>query len=130
MNPTTTLIGRLANPPKLTPSKEGKFITSFTIVTDRRRKDANDNWESVDVSWWRCVAFDAPLAENVAEYLEQGMAVIARGVAYQEDWKDKDGNDRTSLKFIVSSIGEDLRSRKRGDESRPKPSSFDEDPPF
>lgn len=129
-NPTVTLEGRIATPPELRPSKEGKFVTTLTIVTDRRRKDANDQWESVDVTWWRCVAFDAPLAENIAEYLEKGMAVIAKGTAYQDDWTDKDGHPRTSLKCTLSSIGEDLRYRKRSDESRPAAASFDEPPPF
>lgn len=131
-NPTVTLKGRIATQPELRPSKDGKFVTTLTIVTDRRKKDANDQWTSVEVTWWRCVAFDAPLAENIAEYMEKGMAVIAEGTAYQDDWTDKDGNTRTSLKCTLSSIGEDLKYRKRGDETSPakQASSFDEPPPF
>lgn len=132
-NPVGILKGRIATPPELRFDKDGKPVVNITIVTDHRRKTDAGEWESVRVSWWRCSAF-GQLAENIAEYMEKGMAVIADGTLFQDDWVDKEGKTRTNLCAYLDSCGEDLRWRKRSDTTRPavsKPAtSFDEPPPF
>ena len=126
MSTPVTLTGRMAAEPELSFTNDGKAIARFTVVTDRRKKNSSDVWESVDVTWWRCTAFDQ-LAENIAEHLTKGMAVIAQGNASQDDWTDREGNKRMSLKVMVNEIGENLRWAKRETSARADSSrSFDE----
>jgi single-strand DNA-binding protein len=135
MSTTAPLIGRLAADPSLQFSKEGKPIARFTIVTSGRRLNkATNTWEDVDTSFWRCTAFDQ-LAEQIAENLEKGAAVIAVGTISQDDWTDKEGSQRTSLKAVINNLGPDLRWAKPRDSSSSSSSSrsrpsFEENPPF
>jgi single-strand DNA-binding protein len=131
MSTPVTLTGRLAADPTLSFSGAGKAIARFTVVTSGRRKNKDtQEWEDADVSWWRCTAFDQ-LAENIAEYMTKGTAVLAQGTASQDDWTDKEGNSKTSLKCIVNNFGEDLRWRKpKGEASRGGSQSYDDSVPF
>lgn len=109
MSITVTLAGRITNEPELKYSGNGKPYTRFTIATDRRELNKTTNqWESKDSTFWNCTAF-GPLAENIAESLAKGTAVIATGRASQEDWTDKQGNKRTSMKVVIDEIGPTLR---------------------
>lgn len=109
MSTPVTLTGRLTKDPELAFGQSGKAYARFTIATDRRELNKTTNeWESKDSTFWNCTAFGA-LAENVAESLTKGLAVIATGRASQEDWTDKQGNKRTSIKVVVDEIGPTLR---------------------
>ena len=109
MSTPVTLTGRLTGEPELKFGSSGKAYARFTIATDRRELNKQTNqWESKDSTFWNCTAF-GPLAENIAESLTKGLAVIAVGRASQEDWTDKQGNKRTSIKVVVDEIGPTLR---------------------
>jgi single-strand DNA-binding protein len=120
------ILGRLAADPTLMFSNAGMPIAHFTVVTSGRKKDqATGEWSDTDTSFWKCTAF-GPLAENICETLVKGQAVLGHGNASQDDWEDKEGKQRTSLKFIVNNLGLDLRWVKRGDRQE----AFQEAPPF
>jgi single-strand DNA-binding protein len=109
MSTPVTLTGRLTKDPELAFAKSGNAYARFTIATDQRVLNKTTNeWESKDSTFWNCTAFGA-LAENIAESLTKGLAVIATGRASQEDWTDKQGNKRTSIKVVVDEIGPTLR---------------------
>lgn len=109
MSTPVTLTGRLTADPELKFGQSGKAYARFTIATDRRELNRETNtWESKDSTFWNCTAFGV-LAENVAESLTKGLAVIATGRASQEDWTDKQGNKRTSIKVVIDEIGPTLR---------------------
>lgn len=109
MSTPVTLTGRLTKDPELAFSQAGKAYARFTIVTDQRVLNKTTNeWESQNSTFWNCTAFGA-LGENVAESLTKGLAVIATGRASQEDWTDKQGNKRTSIKVVIDEIGPTLR---------------------
>lgn len=130
MSTPVTLTGRLTAAADLKFSNSGKPIAKFTVVTSGRRLNKEtDKWEDTDTTFWRCTAF-SQLAENIAEHLDKGSAVILSGTASQEDWLDKDGNKRMSLKVIVNNLGEDLRWRKTAGQARTRAEDYDEDPPF
>lgn len=110
MTASITLTGRLTAEPELRFSPSGVAMTKFTVVTDRRRRN-NDTgeWESVDTTFWRCTAFNA-LAEQIAEReLAKGQAVLVSGRARQNDWTDRDGNQRSAIEVNVDNMGPDLR---------------------
>lgn len=134
MSTPVTLVGRLASEPEMRFSNAGKPIAKFTIVTSERfQNKETQNWEDRNTTFWRCTAFDQ-LAENICENLRKGMAVIAGGKAYIEEWTDKESRARQSLCATINSLGEDLRWVKRDDAARTTPkqqaAEFNDSPPF
>ena len=109
MSTTVTLTGRLTKDPELRYSAAGKPVTRFSVVTSRRVKDQQTgDWSDADTSFWDCVAF-GQLAENVAESLEKGTAVIVTGRAAQEEWTTKEGEKRRSMKVVADEVAPSLR---------------------
>jgi single-strand DNA-binding protein len=94
MSTVVTLTGRLTADPELRFSASGAPVARFTVVTSRRVKDKQTGeWSDAETSFWDCVAF-GQLAENVAESLAKGTAVIVTGRAAQEEWETKVGQKR------------------------------------
>lgn len=110
MSTPVTLIGRIGQDPELKFGNNGKAIARFSVVTSRRvlNKDTNQ-WSDEDTTWWNCTAF-GPLAENLAESLEKGCAVIVTGRAHNETWQDKNtGEKRSAMKVIADEVAPSLR---------------------
>lgn len=140
MSSSVTLTGRVATDPVLTFDSNGGAICRFTVVTDRRvRNQQTQQFESQDTTWWRCTCWKA-LAEQAAEHLDKGKAVIVTGNAYQDDYTDKDGNQRTSLAVKVNDIalsirwgdkpqGQQTTAQAPKKQSRQQQQQYD-DPPF
>ena len=84
MSTPVNLTGRVVADPELRFSAKGSPVGRFTVVTSRRVRDsATGEWSDADTSFWDCVAF-GQLAENIAESLVKGTAVIVSGRAAQE----------------------------------------------
>lgn len=112
MNPSITIVGRLASDPELRFMPNGKAVANLTIATSDRRKDGEE-WTDVDPSFWRCSAFEK-LAEGAAEQLTKGQAVIAQGKIKQRSYETRDGEKRTVFEVTLDAIGPDLRWAKPG----------------
>ena len=109
MSTPLTLTGRLTADPELRFTPAGKAVAGFTVVTSRNRKNRDtDQWEESETSFWRVTAWDQ-LAENIAESLSKGDAVIVVGRAFQDSYKDRDGNERQSMKVEAYNVGPDLK---------------------
>jgi single-strand DNA-binding protein len=90
-------------------SNAGKPVARFSVVTSRRVKDQQSgDWSDADTTFWDCVAF-GQLAENCAESLEKGTAVVVTGNAAQEEWTTKDGEKRRSMKVMAEDVAPSLR---------------------
>ena len=125
MSTTVTLTGRLTKDPELRFSASGSPVARFSVVTSRRVRDkTSGEWSDADTSFWDCVAF-GQLAENVAESLEKGTAVIVTGRAAQEEWETKDGQKRRSVKVTAEEVAPSLRwaSAKISKAARAKPAA-------
>lgn len=110
MSTPVTLTGRIGQDPELKFGNNGKAIARFSVVTSRRvlNRDTNE-WSDEDTTWWNCTAF-GPLAENVAESLTSGCAVIVTGRAFSESWNDKKtGEKRTATKVIADEVAASLK---------------------
>jgi single-strand DNA-binding protein len=108
MSSPITLTGRLGQDPELRFSPSGTAIVRLSIVTSRRTKnEQTQEWSDTDTTWWDCTAFRS-LAENCAESLQKGMAVVAVGRVVQENWEDKEGQKRSKLAVKIDAIGPDL----------------------
>jgi single-strand DNA-binding protein len=109
MSTPVTLTGRLTRDPELTYSAKGKAVARFSVVTAQRFKDdRTGQWSERDVTFWDVVAF-GQLGESVAESLAKGTAVIVTGRAAQEEWQDKEGQKRRSMKVVADEVAPSLR---------------------
>ncbi len=109
MSTTVTLTGRLTRDPELKYSANGKPVARFSVVTSRRVKDQQTGeWRDDSVSFWDCVAFGQQ-AENVAESLVKGTAVIVTGRAAQQTWETREGEKRRSIEVVADEVAPSLR---------------------
>jgi single-strand DNA-binding protein len=131
MSTPVNLRGRLTRDPELRYSAAGKAVAKFSVVTSRRYKDDSGNWVDKDTTFWDCVAF-GQLAENIAESLPKGTAVILAGNAAQEEWTTKEGDKRRSIKVMVDDVAPSLRwaSAKVGKSERTAPAAPAADDPW
>lgn len=108
MSTPVTLRGRLTRDPEMRYSAAGKPVATFSVVTSRRVKDQQTGeYRDADTTFWNCVAF-GELAENCAESLVKGTAVIVTGNAAMEEW-EKDGEKRRAMKVVAEDLAVSLR---------------------
>lgn len=113
------LHGRMTRDPELRTTNSGKMVASFGIAENKRVFDKDTNtWTDSDPTFYDCSAF-GPQAENIIETLSKGQLVVVAGLHRQRQWKDKDGNNRTSWEVIVDGIGSSLKWKDEGNESKP-----------
>ena len=110
MNDTQiTLVGNLTGDPELRFTPNGAAVANFTIASTPRKFDRQANeWKDGESLFMRCSAWKE-LAENVAESLQRGTAVIAQGRLRSRSYETKEGEKRTVVELEVDSIGPDLR---------------------
>lgn len=113
--PRLTITGRLARDPELRRAGQAT-VCNFTVAyTPRRYDKQRGEWVDGTTLWLECQAWDRgkrTLATNVAGSLRKGQPVIAVGTLSENDWTDRDGNNRHSLRLDVDAIGLDLSWRQ------------------
>lgn len=103
-----TVVGRLVEDPSLRFTPSGAAVANVSIASNARRFDRNTNeWKDEPATFWRGSIW-REAAENVAESLQKGTAVIATGVVKSREY-EKDGQKRTALELDIEAIGPDLR---------------------
>lgn len=108
MSTTVTLTGRLGADPEVRFTKSGKPVTSFTMVTSRKRKQQDGSWEESETTWYQVTCWDQ-MAENVAESLLKGDPVIVVGRLFMDSYEKPDGTRMQSLKVEAYAVGPDLK---------------------
>lgn len=110
MNETTiTIRGRLTADPELRFTPSGAAVCNVTIASNARRFDRQANeWKDEPAAFWRCSIW-REAAENVAESLTKGTAVVAVGVIKPRSYETKEGEKRDVLEVELDGIGPDLR---------------------
>lgn len=108
MSVNVTIQGRLGADPEVRFTPAGKAVASFSVVASRPRKMDNGQWEETETTWYRVTAWDK-LAENCAESLTKGDAVIVVGRVYLDEWEDQQGTKRQTLKCAAYTVGVDLK---------------------
>lgn len=104
-----TIIGRLTEDPALRYTPAGAAVASLTIAQNSRVFDKQSNeWKDKPTSFFRCSIW-REAAENAAESLQKGMAVIAYGEVTSRTYETKEGEKRTVQEIELQNIGPDLK---------------------
>jgi single-strand DNA-binding protein len=99
-NPIITIVGRVGQDPvKL----NGGGVRLRIVSNDRVKNDSTGKWDDKDTSWWTVKAWKS-LAEQSIATLKKGQEVVIVGKIYEETWKDKEGNSRTSYDVNADTI--------------------------
>ncbi|MGP4915628.1 single-stranded DNA-binding protein [Brachybacterium tyrofermentans] len=100
-----TVVGQLTADPELRHTKKNIPVASFSIAhNDRIFDKESEEWVDgeptfVRASYWR------ESGENFAESHSKGDRVILVGKLKQNDFTDKDGNERSTLELNVEEAG-------------------------
>ena len=106
---TITVIGNLTNDPELRFTPSGAAVANFTIASTPRTFDRQSNeWKDGETLFMRCSVW-REAAENVAESLTRGTAVIAQGRLQSRSFETREGEKRTVVEMQVDEIGPSLR---------------------
>jgi len=104
-----TIIGRLTDAPELRFTPSGAAVANFTIAQNSRVFDKNSNeWKDKPTNFFRCSIW-REAAENAAESLEKGSAVIAYGEVTARSYTTKEGQERTVQEIELQHLGPDLK---------------------
>lgn len=108
MSNPIVVVGNLAADPELKFTKDGKAVVKFTVMTSRSRKTESGEWESLDVTGWRCTAWER-IAEHVAESLRKGSPVVVLGKAAWREWAKDDGSRGGAMEVTADTVAVDLK---------------------
>lgn len=97
-----SLIGHLTHDPNVMQTKDGVTMASFSLATNRRYRNDNDEWVEIP-DYHRLIAWRG-LADVCANYLQKGMPVYVEGRLSTGNWKDKDGNQKERQEVVVTSL--------------------------
>ena len=104
-----TVIGNLTSDPELRFTPSGAAVANFTVASTPRTFDRqSQEWKDGETLFMRCSVW-REAAENVAESLTRGTAVIAQGRLVSRSYETKEGEKRTVTEMQVDEIGPTLR---------------------
>lgn len=131
------IVGYLGRDPELRYTPSGLAVCDFSVATTEKRKDPAG--EQVEITTWFRVSVWGKQGETANQYLAKGRLVYVEGRLRQEEYTDRDGNRRTTLKVnatdlqFLSSRSDDAPPRSAAPrEEAPAPSRVpdDDDIPF
>ena len=83
--------------------------------------------------WWNCSIF-GKRAESLANYVQKGGKVTVVGTISEDQYTDKNGNDKKSMKVRVSDIalqgGKEQTEEKPARQAQPQQDLTEDDIPF
>jgi single-strand DNA-binding protein len=128
-----TIIGHLGRDPELRETAGGVPVVSCALATSRKRQGEETT------TWWRVSLF-GKRAEVVAQHLRKGDPALFSGEPFQQEWTDRNGNQRLSLELMASDFAFVGGGGAQQQRPRPAPQAdyqapveakpFDDDIPF
>jgi single-strand DNA-binding protein len=104
-----TIAGNLTRDPELRFTASGIAVANLTVAASERVFDkATNEWKDGDTTFWPVTCW-RELAENVAESLTKGTAVVVVGKASTRTWTTREGDERSRIEITADHIGADLR---------------------
>lgn len=96
---SSQLIGHLTRDPELAYTPSNTPVCKFGVAVNRKWKSASGEQQE-DVSFFDVEAWGKP-AEILNQYVSKGDAIFLVCEPRQDRWQDKDGNNRSKVKFVV-----------------------------
>lgn len=91
------LIGNLGNDPEVRSLPSGMKVVNFNIATSEQY--TNKNGDQITQTEWHRIEMWDKMADIAERYLKKGNPVYIEGRIRTEEWTDKDGNSRTTVKI-------------------------------
>lgn len=129
MLPLMTFEGTVGRDPEVRFTPSGKAVASFSVVANERKRGDDGKWVDGDATWMNVTCWER-LAENVADTLKKGHAVIVVGRLRQRSYETKEGEKKTVFELRADNIGPSIKwdpaEVKKAE--RKKAAASDEDP--
>lgn len=109
------LIGNLGADPKVHSTQSGSVVTSLSVATSRRVKQADGSYAD-ETEWHRVTCFGRT-AEVARDYLGKGRQIYVEGRLRTRKYTDKDGTE----KYVTEIICETLKLLGRRDDGAQAP---------
>jgi single-strand DNA-binding protein len=94
------LVGNVGKDPEVRYSQSGTPAANFSLATNERFKDLNDEWQE-RTEWHSIVAWQR-LAEIVGEYVAKGSKLYVEGKLQTTSWEDWQSGERKYRTEIVA----------------------------
>ncbi|MCA9493673.1 MAG: single-stranded DNA-binding protein [Myxococcales bacterium] len=95
------LVGRLGRDPELRQGKGGGAFCTFSVATNRSRRDG-DQW--VEETDWHDVRVFGDDAERCVRRLRKGSVVAVDGAMVYDAWTDDAGHKRRTARVAASRV--------------------------
>jgi single-strand DNA-binding protein len=97
-----TIVGNLGRDPELRYTPQGTAVCNLNVATTEKKRGKDGEYQQV-TSWFVATLW-SKMAEAAAKYLTKGSAVYLVGGLTAEEWTDKEGNNRTTLKVNATDM--------------------------
>ncbi len=94
--------GRLTGEPDLRATRSGTSLLRFSIAVNRSHKEPDGRWDEV-ADYVDCVVA-GPRADALARCMAKGQKVAVMGPMRLNRWTGKDGQARSRLELLCSSV--------------------------
>jgi single-strand DNA-binding protein len=96
------LVGNLGRDAELRFTGGGAAVSKFSVATTESFK-GRDGEKKEETEWHR-ISYWGKNAETLSQYLLKGKQVYIEGRLRTEKWKDKEGNDRTTVEVKADRV--------------------------
>jgi len=96
------MIGNLGRDPELRHTQQGTPVCDLSVAVSRRIKSENEV-ESEHTTWYRVTCWRR-LAEVASQYLAKGSPVYVEGTLSVDEWVDREGKGRFTLKVDATEL--------------------------
>lgn len=118
-----TLRGGLVEDAELRFTPSGAAVAEFRIAqSDNKLNEQTKQWDTTRALYLTCTLWDespqykqnpVQWAQIAAAQLSKGARVSVRGKLHTEQWEDKQGNKRSTIKFLVESFAVEPDTRNQ-----------------
>lgn len=109
------LSGNVGKDPEMKYFDSGKVVANFPLAVSIYDREKKEN----KTVWFKCAIWGKK-AEFVGEYIKKGSKVIVSGSIYFEEFKDKDGNQRTVNCVNAGDVESCDKKSDGGNNTKPK----------
>lgn len=127
------IIGNLTRKPELRQTQSQTAVTTLSIATNDRRKNAAGEYENI--AEYHDVVVFGRTAENCEKFLDKGRQVYIEGKLQTRKYTDKEGNERRKTEILANQVvflslksgGENSYGRSTNSNDYPDDTDFGDD---